>query len=556
MQFDFNWSEPINLLILTLAIALLPLQLWLVLFRNNDNVFSSRHWIRLCLNVLLWLAVIAFIIQPYLLRDADSVTGLFVGKDVPAARANALRDSITGSKNAVVGDFKNAGFDTLILVGQDFQPEMFQAIMRAKTLPNQLQWIPYFAEDQLQSLHWRGVLRKGELQVVRGSVNSSRRQVLRIRYGNETLDSTVLETGFNQFKVQFPVFAQGRMAVELAMGENVKDTLRFFARPSEKLTFQFILDSPDFESRALANWLGKSGHSVIYATTLSKDIRSQQTINKAKEPDVIITDAGSAGNSLVRKGLANGKSILFVNLTDPVAEIKAINVALGTRLHVSRITAKETVSIKPGLTALPFRFVQSNRYLISHALPVAVEKTRGKVGVSLLNETFPLQLSGDSVSYQKVWDEVFSPVLPAVGNNVEVKAPLFTGVNAEIALNGFSTTPKFVKIGSDTLFTNVSSLNTKSAKARFKPTESGWVRSNDSLKIEMYVENEAVASDLHNTAGLTDFVKSYHTLQQQSESGPIVSYQNGKGTRRELSDWMWFALLMGCFLAVWIERKL
>lgn len=556
IQFDFNWSDPINLLILAMAIALLPLQLWLIVFRNKDNGFSLRHGIRLGLNVMLWLAVIAFITQPYLLAEARSVTGFFVGKDVPASRANALKDSIASAKKSISTDFKNDGFDTLILAGQDFPPTIFPAIMRAGTLPNQLQWIPYFAEDQLQSLHWNGILRKGEIQTVRGAVTSSKKQVLKLTYGNETLDSAVLNRGFNQFKLQFPVFAAGRVAVELAMGDNVKDTVRFFARPSEKLTFQFILDSPDFESRALATWLGRSGHAVIYATTLSKDIRSQQTINAAKDPDVIITDVRNAGNSLVRKSLTSGKSVFFINLTDPAAEIKTINTALQTRLQVTRITAKESVSLNPGLTALPFQFVQRNRYLISRALPVAVQKMRGKVGVSLLNETFPLQLAGDSVAYQKVWDAVLSPVLPAPANNVEVEAPLFKGLDAEIRLNGFSGRPGFVKMGYDTIFTAISYLNEKSAKALFKPMESGWISLKNSLEMEIYVEDPATASGFYKTARIMDFVKSYHILQDRLSKESVVSGKKPKGVRKAFSDWMWFSLLMAFLVAVWVERKL
>ncbi|MCF0052879.1 hypothetical protein LXM25_22600 [Dyadobacter sp. LJ53] len=556
IQFDFNWSDPLNLVILALAFGLLPLLLWLTFLRNKVDVSAPRRWIGVGLNVLLWLAVMAFIIQPYLITEAKSVTGFLIGKDVPAGRANALKDSIANAKKVVSADFKNTDFDTLILAGQDFQPEMLMEISVAQTTPVQVQWIPYFADNQLQSLHWKGVVRKGEMQVIRGNVTSSKEQVLRITYGNQTLDSTVLKPGQNQFRTQFPVFSEGRTAVELVMDDHVQDTLRFFARPAQKLTFQFILDNPDFESRALANRLGKSGHSVIYAATLSKDVRSRETINEAKEPDVILTHAGNAGNKLVKKSLMAGKSVLFINVTNPAAEIKAINAALGTRFALDKITGKDAIPVKSGLTALPFRFSQSNRYFTSRAFPVAVEKARGKVGVSLLNETFPLQLTGDSATYQSVWDAVLAPVLPVIGNNVEVEAPLLEGIHADIALNGFSKMPEFLKVGSDTLFTKTSSLNNKSATIRFKPTESGWLRSDDSLNMEVYVENRKTENRVSQTARLIDFIKSHNHLQTKLKNKSALSSHHERGVRKELSDWMWFSLLMGCFLTVWIERKL
>ncbi|MCF2487819.1 hypothetical protein [Dyadobacter sp. CY347] len=556
IHFDFNWSDPLNLIILALALALLPLQLWLILRGNVAGRFTSRHWVRIGLHVLLWLAVLAFIIQPYGLAKAKTVTGFIAGKDVPAMTANSLRDSINNLRKLVSSDFKSAGFDTLILAGQDFPVDVFEGILSAKKFPERIEWIPYFSTDKWQTLQWKGILRKGEMQVVQGSMNASGPKLLKVKYGSKTLDSIALNKGQNKFSLRFPVFSEGRTLVELALGDQVQDTLHFFARPSQKLTFQFILDSPDFESRALADWLGKSGHAVIYEATLSKNTKSQQTINKGQNPDVIITDAGNAGNAIIKKHLAAGKSILFMNMTKPADEIKAINVALGTRFNVRRISAEESVPVNPGLTALPFRFVPGNRYLISKTFPVAVEKNRGRVGVSLLSETFPLQLAGDSVAYQKVWDAVFAPVLPATADNMEIQAPLFEGVNASVKLNWLSNALNILRIGSDSIFLSHSLINQQSAGANFRPTETGWISSNDSLNIELFVEKQANMKDIYHTAMLTDFIKSYNSLQNRLKSEPDASRNDLNEVKQKLPDWMWFTLLMLCCLAVWIERKL
>ncbi|MCF2495034.1 hypothetical protein [Dyadobacter chenhuakuii] len=554
IQFDFNWSEPLNLIIPALALLLLPLQLWLILRAKKDNQLTPRHWLRLSLNVLLWLAVVAFIIRPYLLKKAETVTGFLIGNDIPSSYANALADSINSLKKTVSSDIKSARFDTLILAGQDFQPEIFNTILQAA--PKRIQWIPYLAEDKWQQLHWKGVVRKGEMQVVQGNVLSSKPQVLKLKYGDNVLDSIALQKGFNQFRLQFPVFTEERTLIELAMDGEIRDTIRFYARPSQKFTFQFLLDSPDFESRALANWLGKAGHAVIYAATLSKNIRSQETINRAKDPDVVVTDAGNVNNRLVKKVLAAGKSVLFINVTKPEDEIKAINASLGTQLKVNRISVEESVSVSPGLTALPFRFVPGNRYFTSGTLPIAVERIRGRVGVSLLNETFPLQLAGDSAAYQKVWDAILAPVVPATTNNIQVQAPLFEGVDTEVTLNGFSNLSNFIKIGSDSVFLSTSPINEGSAKAFFKPTEIGWISSRDSLKMEMFVENQATAGDLYNTARLTNFIKIYNSLQKKLRNETGISSQHANEVKQKLPDWMWFALIIVCFLAVWVERKL
>ena len=551
MQFDFNWSEPLNLIVLALAVAMLPMQVWMVLFKNKTDYFTSRQWVRLGLNVLLWLAVMALIVQPFIVGKSKNLTGVLVGKDVPVSKANSLKDSLVALNKTLTSAIGEAAFDTLILAGQDFDNEAFAGIMRAEAMPAIIQWIPFYADVQLQKLRWKGIVQTGEMQIVRGAVNVAEKQLIKLTYGSETLDSAILKPGFNEFELQFPAFVEGRTIVKLSMNRQMEETIHFFARPLEKLTFQFILDNPDFESRNLANWLGKAGHSVIYTTTLSKNLTSQQTINKAKEPDVIITDVSNVNNTLVKKGLSNGKSVLFMNLTEPAAQIKAINAALGTHLEVKRIATDEFISVTKGLTAMPYRFSGSNRYLISQEYPVAVEKIQGKVGVTLLNETFPLQLTGDSAVYQKVWDAVLSQIKPASNGNFEVQSPLFEDVKSEIVLNNFNRIPPFLNIGSDTLYTDISPLNEKSAKLHFKPTETGWIKSMDSSHIDFYIE-KAKTGNLYNTARLRDFVKSYHKLQKETQTRP----GEGKGEKREFPDWMWFALIIGCLLAVWIERKL
>ena len=109
------------------------------------------------------------------------------------------------------------------------------------------------------------------------------------------------------------------------MGDTFVDTLRFFVRPRPVLAYQFVLDSPDFESRTLAEWLGRRGNAVTVTTTVSKGIQQSTTLNdgvgKGTLPDVVITDPSNAASSGVKKALAAGKSVLFIGLTQPEGTI-------------------------------------------------------------------------------------------------------------------------------------------------------------------------------------------------------------------------------------------
>ncbi|GGB97620.1 hypothetical protein [Dyadobacter sediminis] len=554
IEFDFNWSEPFNLLLLAFTAALLPLQLGL-LFRQKSNIPGQRFRIKTGLNVLLWLVVMAFIVQPYINGKAKTSVGFVAGKDLPRAVANALLDSLSKSGKVVADDPEASMPDTLILAGQDFDSALFPKIMQSQQLPGFIQWIPYFQKDLPYDLHWKGLVRNGEMQVLHGRIESTRKHFVRLKYGGQTLDSVSLNAGSNYFRLQFPGFTLGRTVVELTLNEKVADTLHYFSRSAAPMTVQFILDSPDFESRALANWLGKAGHSVIYTATLSKDIKSKLTINKGKEPDVIITDAANASNPLVKKSLLNGKSILFLNLTNPLLEVPAINAALGSSFQVRKSSSEESVAIHSGLTALPYSFVPSNRYFQVAGYPSAVQKTTGNVGVSLLNETFPLQLAGDSLAYQQIWNTLLAPIRPIPKSGIEITAPVFQGLGSEIALNNFPEAVRMLGIGTDTIFPVASALNPQSGNAIFKPAESGWLAFDDSLKTELYVENRAAQAGHYHAALVRDFVRSYPVYREKLADIMPGTAAKTNGVNRKLSDWMWFGCIMCCLLAVWMESK-
>jgi hypothetical protein len=120
----------------------------------------------------------------------------------------------------------------------------------------------------------------------------------------------------------------------LVLNQKPLDTLRYFTRNTEPIAYQFMLDSPDFESKTLADWLGKKGYSVQLTSTISKDISNRTTINRAAAPDVIVTDPANAANPIVKKAVAQGKPVLFMNVSDAETASKTINQAVGTAWRV------------------------------------------------------------------------------------------------------------------------------------------------------------------------------------------------------------------------------
>lgn len=543
IRTDFNWTEPLNITLLTAALALLAWQCGLLYTRHRH---SGRLGIRLILNALFWISLLVWLLDPYFQSNAGAKTGLLIAGNVPSGVAGRIRDSLSRAEPIHTDEIANGPVDTLIIVGQEFDEGLFASVRQWKNVPV-LHWEPWFAPDALHDLQWKGVLHRGQVQQIEGSIQLSDKKTLQVRYAGRTLDSVMLNAGKNRFRLAFPAFSEGRTTTTLDLDGQTIDTLRFFTRPGQKLTVSFLLDNPDFETRNLATWLGKQGHSVLYESLLSRSIRSKLNINRATEPDLIVTSVSNAANAAVRKAVNTGKSVLFLQLGDPVTDFRAINNALGTRFQAAKISNEKSEPVSGTLTAQPFRFEPNSFRVRAPHYPVAIEKTIGKIAVSLLNETFPMQLSGDSIAYGKVWNEILAYARPAQAPVVEWDAPVFQNVPVTVHLNNFQPIPRFLTVGEDTVVTITSALNDRSAAATFLPVRSGWQSLHDSLNTEVYVQDY---SPLRYASLMQQFIQSTQELN-------AATGIKGSGvSTRKLPGWAWFTWLMLCLAALWIEPKL
>lgn len=337
------------------------------------------------------------------------------------------------------------------------------------------------------------------------------------------------------------------------LGGTTLDTLRFFARPTEPLNVQFLLDSPDFESNTLAGWLGKQGHTVQVVTTLSKSINSHVSINKVGKsldkttPDLLITDPANAANASVKKALAEGKAVLFINFTNPESDCRIINQALGSKWQVRKVSSEPVVPVGNGLNALPYRFADNINQFAVTGYPVAVQrKLAGRVGASLLSETFPLSLSGDSVTYSRLWTAVLARLSPSDKNSIQVDAPLFSGLQQEILINNAGSLPPSLLVGQDTISFVKSPINEHAASGSSLFRQAGWQSIQDSLAL--YVDARTEARPLAEQRIVQQFILAHALYQSTSERAT-------RTTTTQVPKWVWFLLISCCFTALWIEPK-
>ncbi|WP_421829187.1 hypothetical protein [Larkinella sp.] len=545
---SFNPADFVSWLILLLLAVLLVVQVGLVV--RNGTLSVRRKWIRGALNVLLWSFLLAYFLQIEWEIKPDSTSVWIVDSNVPASAISQLKDSLKNPEVVRVSAFRETSFrsrladgmiDTVTLIGTGFSPDMLGQLSRQT-----VQWIPYAQPDQVQLLRWKAILRKGEMQSVRGRLQSSQEQVLKLRYGNQTLDSLSVKNGTTDFNFQFPAFSQGRTEVALVLDQKPLDTLRYFSRSSEPIAYQFILDSPDFESRTLADWLGKKGFSVQVTSTISKDMNSRLSINRAVPPDVIITDPANATNPVVKKAVAQGKPVLFINLSDAETDTKTINRALGTGWKLKRLSNEATIMIGNGLQALPFQLTEALNQFPVADYPVAVQKTSAKIGLSLVSETFPLKLSGDSVAYDRIWTAILTPLQPTFTDNIQLDAPVFKGLRSVIHFNNLTRKPAEIRLGNDTVRLDYSAINPLSAEVSYGFGRAGWVALQDSLAV--YVDQPGEKPVFGNRLA-SDYLRARSTAAVNTAAG------SEGGFPAKIPDWVWILLFLSGLTALWVEPK-
>ncbi|TAE29385.1 MAG: hypothetical protein EAZ91_12615 [Cytophagales bacterium] len=503
-------------------LVLLALLQIVLLFRNRPRSVG-RMKVRAGLNALLWLMLAGFVWQPIWTSRNTATHALLVSDEVPQSVARQVQDSLRLAKRVSATNIQLQTLDSVTVLGQQVPPDLLAHMSRQA-----VRWLPFEEPQKAQNLRWKGIVRVGEEQQIRGAISTPQRQKLSVRFGNQTLDSVWLRPSRQLFALRFAAPARGRTQTTLWLDDEPLDTVRFFARNTRPLTIRFLLSTPDFETKTLADWLGRQGNRVELSSQLSTGIEANVQINaagktnplKPEMPDLIVTEPGLVGQSLVRNSLTEGKSVLVLGMTNPPAEAALLNRALGTNWRFERVSNEATVPAMNDLTALPFRFGSSLNQVAVRGYPMAVQTVGGRVGVSLFTETFPLKLSGDSLAYARIWNAILAKLQPVQENNILVDAPVVAGLRHEIRSDG-----------------------PRPPASRIRFPNPGWQTLTDS--VEVFVDDSLAAP--HER--MATWVRA-HNRYQTTTIRPVLTHES------RLPDWLWLTLILVCLTALWIEPKL
>ena len=247
--------------------------------------------------------------------------------------------------------------------------------------------------------------------------------------------------------------------------------------------------------------------------------------------------------------------MLFINLTNAEADVRGISRATGSGWSVRRLANTATVPLGNTLTALPYRFTDAPNQVSVVNYPIAVQRvatatTVGRVGISLLGETFPLALSGDSLTYGSIWNAVLAQLYPIASNNLRADAPLLAGFRQEIRVNNATARASTLLVGTDTVTLAPSPLSPGANAGVWQPTQPGWQPVSDTLAL--YVSDAQTESAAPQIYARQATIRQFMLAHARYELGA----RETQPTREEtVPDWVWLTLFLAMLTALWVEPK-
>lgn len=537
INFEPLISWPWAILIGLILLLILGWQLYLIV---RAEVSKGRKILKSGLILLFTFLMLGYIFQP-ILEFASSDKGVLIySKEVGKDRISFWKDSLKIKKAQNFRKFDGEG-SPIFLLGDNFSQEELWSLNG-----KELNWISDPQPNQLTFLEWKGMLRQGEVQAIYGKINSEDSVHLKLVSQNHIVKELTAEPNSKGLKLEFPVSILGRNEMQLIASEDTLGIVKFYVYPSKPISYSFQFSFPDPEIRLLSAYLKKQGNRVNEEIQVSRNAKISTSGYSTDSLQILLIDPTQLKDNAVSEAIDSGASVFIMNLSKPEEAIQNINQELKTSFEIKKSSSSESREIGDQLTAASYEFEYRLAQKTVLENSIAIQQIgNSKVGVSLLNQTFPIQLSGDSLRYSHIWNEILGAMTPNQQSNWNLMQPVFQGLDAQLELNKQNYDADHIIIGSDSIYIQQSLVNPFSKTAKFVTNSSGWVSLSDSL--EMYSYSPEEWPELKQTKLKADFLKSRSSQ---------INATDAEFAKNKFSDWVWYVLILLSLTLLWAEPKI
>jgi len=537
MQFNPSIPSPWIFIFSILILLIVGFQLFVII---NSNTSEKKKVIKALLNFLLAFSFILYLFQPTWNSKIGSEPVLVYSEDITTDQIKFLKDSLGLRRGLEIVEYNGVG-NPVFLVGNDYS-EIELNRLSGKTV----KWIKNPLKTGLQFLNWKGIVRTGEMQHLKGELYVDKPSLLELKFQGKVIQFDSIGKGQDRFDFNFPVNISGRNELDFYLNDSLVTEIRFFSNQPKPKSYSLRFSFPDAEVRALTQYLLKKGEKVKEEIQVSRLSEIRSELGQLDSLKVIVGDLNQLKTKKTRSELNGGvTSVLMINAQNPELEIKELNDLFGTSFEITRSSSDEYKVLESGIEALPFLFVPKNGQKLIFENSIAIENLGDlKVGVSLISQTFPKYLSGDTLMYEKIWDEILSEIAPDELENWKYEAPVFSKQIAEIFYNGIKK-ESVVTIGEDSIYFQQDLINPLVKIVNLSNPDSGWVPLADSMEVYFYGKNEL--KSIQSEINLSKFFRNENNNQSKTEFGTA---------RKDISDWVWLFVFLILSGLLWLEPRL
>lgn len=538
MQFSPSIPDNWIIIFVILILIILGFQLYVII---NSKISVKRKVIKSLLNLFFGFSFLLFLFKPTWNSNIGSEPVLVYSNGISSDQISFLKDSLGLKRDLKIEDYNGVG-NPVYLVGQSYSEIELNGLSGKS-----VKWIRNSNKTDLDYLNWKGIVRTGEIQRVSGELHVVRPSLLELKFQNQVIRIDSIDSGQNRFEFNFPVSVSGRNEMGLYLEDSLLSEIRFFSTPSKAKSYSLRFSFPDPEARVLTQYLLKKGDKVEEKIQVSRSSEIRSDLDQLDSTKVLIGDLNQLKTKSTKEELNSGvASVLMINSQNAELDVKELNDLFGTSFEINRSSSDEYRVLESGIEALPFSFVPKAGQKLIFENSIAIENLGNlKVGMSLIGQTFPIYLSGDTLTYERVWDEILSEITPDEVENWNYEAPIFSNQVSEIYYNGINSESAIITMEGDSIYLQQDLINPLTKTAIFSSQDSGWISLVDSMEVFVHGENElkSVRSEL----SLSKFFKNENSDQLKAEVGI---------ERKVISDWTWLFVLLILTGLLWLEPRL
>ena len=322
--------------------------------------------------------------------------------------------------------------------------------------------LPSSSPSGITTVQWMDEVTLGQSWVVQGRFAENWSGTMYLEGRGGVVDSLVLEAG-DRFMLTDRPREAGRFLYTLhaePAGEHIpiKETMGVSVVMPERLNVLILESAPGFETRTLRDWLSEKGYGVAIRSKISTDRYRTDLVNMPASTDLsrirsetltlfdillldrrTMNDLSASERKQVQAAIRETGLGLLLAAPGQGAAVQATarrdgldpflwDALQGGREQTDVLWDNRPVAEVRGISRAPYSFREdavvegvSGRILFRNADsdPIArwVQRGRGRIAVSLVEETFPWVLQGESDLYDAYWSHTFSELAqPAYGD--------------------------------------------------------------------------------------------------------------------------------------------